>query len=332
MELLQEEGYILIAFAIIIFGLLAVDLYVFNKEAHKVSTKEALNWSIIWIGLGLLFGGYIYWNFGMEKASQYYSAFLVEKALSVDNLFVFILVFKFFKVPDKYQHKVLFYGILGAIFMRAIFIFFGVTLIEMTFIPTFQLYGIEFNINVVMTIFGLFLIYAGIKSWSQNEDEEDSKDFSKSMGTRLIHKLFRVDPKYHGSKFFVKIDGKRFATQLLVVVAVIEFTDLLFAVDSIPAIFAISNDPIILYTSNIFAILGLRALYFLLANSFEMFHYLQHGLAFILTFIGVKMILSAAYHIPSYISLALVFGILLISILASLKRYRVVRRRIKEQG
>ncbi|MCH7396867.1 TerC family protein [Belliella sp. DSM 107340] len=322
MEFVQEEGYALIAFAVIIFGLLAVDLYVFNREAHKVSTKEALNWSIVWIGLGLLFGGYIYWEFGLEKSSQYYSAFLIEKALSVDNLFVFILVFKFFKVPEKYQHKVLFYGILGAIILRGIFIFFGVTLIEMTFIPAFQIFDIELNINVIMTAFGIFLVYAGFKSWKQDEEDEESKDFSKSLGTKLIHKLFRVDPQYHGTKFFVSINGKRFATQLLVVVAVIEFTDLLFAVDSIPAIFAISNDPIILYTSNIFAILGLRALYFLLANSFEIFHYLQHGLAFILTFIGLKMLLSAAYHVPSYISLSIVFGILLISILASLKRYR----------
>jgi tellurite resistance protein TerC len=322
LEYLKDEGYALIGFAIIVLVLLAIDLLVFNKEAHKVSTKEALNWSIVWIGIGLLFGLYIYWDFGLEKASQYYSAFLIEKALSVDNLFVFILVFKFFKVPDKYQHKVLFYGILGAIIMRAIFIFFGVTLIELTFIEPFYLFGIEIHINIILTIFGIFLFYAGIKTWKQDEEVEDKKDFSKSLGTKLIHKLFRVDPKYHGEKFFVRINGKRFATQLLVVVAVIEFTDLLFAVDSIPAIFAISNDPVILYTSNIFAILGLRALYFLLANSFEMFHYLQHGLSFILIFIGFKMIISAAYHFPSYISLSVVFGILLISIIASWNRYK----------
>ncbi|SNS28662.1 tellurite resistance protein TerC [Belliella buryatensis] len=325
MEYLKDEGYALIGFAIIVLVLLAIDLFVFNKEAHKVSTKEALNWSIVWIGIGLLFGVYIYWDFGLEKASQYYSAFLIEKALSVDNLFVFILVFKFFKVPDKYQHKVLFYGILGAIIMRAIFIFFGVKLIELTFIDPFYLFGIEIHINIILTIFGIFLLYAGIKTWKQDEEVEENKDFSKSLGTKLIHQLFRVDPKYHGEKFFVKIDGKRFATQLLVVVAVIEFTDLLFAVDSIPAIFAISNDPVILYTSNIFAILGLRALYFLLANSFEMFHYLQHGLSFILIFIGFKMVLSAAYHFPSYISLSVVFGILLISIIASWNRFKSIR-------
>lgn len=322
MNYFQEEGYALLGFAIVIIALLGLDLYVFNKEAHKVSTKEALKWSILWISLGLLFGVYIYLDFGMIKASQYYSAFLIEKALSVDNLFVFILVFRFFKVPDKFQHKVLFYGILGAIVMRGIFIFFGVKLIELTYLDPFYWLGRPFRINIVMTLFGLFLLYAGIKSWNSTEEEAEDQDFSDSLGTKLIHKLFRVSPKFYEDRFFVKINGKKFATQLLVVVAVIEFTDLLFAVDSIPAIFAVSDDPIILYTSNIFAILGLRALYFLLANSFGMFHYLQHGLSLILAFIGTKMILSATYHIPSPVSLLVVFVILLASILISIKKYR----------
>jgi tellurite resistance protein TerC len=317
----QEEGHILISFALVILGLLAVDLYVFNKEAHKVSTKEALNWSIVWIGLGLIFGGYIYLDFGIEKATQYYSAFLIEKALSVDNLFVFILVFKYFKVPSKYQHKVLFYGILGAIVLRGIFIFSGIALINLTYLPEFEFLGRIFKFNIILTLFGLFLLIAGYKSW-KSEDEEEKRDFSDSIGIKVIHGFFRVDPSYHGGKFFVRINGKRFATQLLVVVAVVEFTDLLFAVDSIPAIFAISQDPIILYTSNIFAILGLRALYFLLANSFEMFHYLQHGLSFILGFIGLKMILSATFHFPSPLSLFIVFSILLLSIVFSWKRYK----------
>ncbi|WP_291786802.1 TerC family protein [Cecembia sp.] len=321
MNYFQTEGYALIAFAIIVLGLLALDLYVFNKEAHKVTTREAFNWSMVWIGFGLLFGGYIYLDFGIEKASQYYSAFLIEKALSVDNLFVFILVFRFFKVPDKYQHKVLFYGILGAIFFRAIFIVSGVALINRTYLPEFSWLGINFHINAVLTIFGVFLMYAGFKSWKSDEDEPD-RDFSNSIGIRLVKKFFRVDPNYHGGKFFVRINGKKFATQLLVVVAVIEFTDLIFAVDSIPAIFAISQDPIILYTSNIFAILGLRALYFLLANSFDMFHYLQHGLSFILGFIGFKMIISAVYHLPSPVSLGVVFGILALSIALSIHKYK----------
>lgn len=321
MEYFQEEGYVLFSFGILILGLLALDLYIFNKEPHKVSTREALNWSLLWISLGLLFGGYIYLDFGTEKAAQYYSAFLIEKALSVDNLFVFILVFKFFKVPAKYQHKVLFFGILGAIILRAIFIFSGVALINLTYLPEFEFSGRIFKFNLILTVFGIFLMYAGFKAW-KSEDEENSRDFSESLGIKVIKKFFRVDPHYHGEKFFVRIEGKKFATQLLVVVAVIEFTDLIFAVDSIPAIFAISQDPIILYTSNIFAILGLRALYFLLANSFDMFHYLQHGLSFILGFIGMKMILSATYHIPSPISLAVVFTILAFSIFLSLKKHR----------
>ncbi|UJP64130.1 TerC family protein [Mongoliitalea daihaiensis] len=321
MNYLQEEGFVLIGFGVVIIALLGLDLYVFNKEDHKVSTREALNWSIVWISIGLLFGLYVYLDLGLEKATQYYSAFLIEKALSVDNLFVFILIFRYFKVPDKYHHKVLFYGILGAIVMRAIFIFAGVKIISLTYLPTFFLGTLEVNVNVVMTLFGFFLLIAGIKSFRQ-EDDDESQDFSKSFGTRLIHKVFRVDPNYHGGKFFVKINGKRMATQLLVVVAVVEFTDLLFAVDSIPAIFAISDDPIILYTSNIFAILGLRALYFLLANSFDMFHYLKHGLSFILGFIGIKMILSSIYHLPSPISLSVVGGVLAISILFSLRKYQ----------
>ncbi|MCH7400501.1 TerC/Alx family metal homeostasis membrane protein [Belliella kenyensis] len=326
MEYIQDKSYALIGFAVIIIGLLAVDLFVFNKEAHKVSTKEALYWSMVWIGIGLLFGGYIYLDFGLEKASDYYAAFIIEKALSVDNLFVFILVFKYFKVPDKYQHKVLFYGILGAIILRAMFIFFGVALIELTFLPTFSISGYDIKINVILTIFGFFLIYAGIKTFGQSDEDDASQDFSQSLGTKLIHKIFRVDNHYHGDKFFVNINGKRFATQLLVVVAVIEFTDLLFAVDSIPAIFAISNDPVILYTSNIFAILGLRSLYFLLANSFDMFHYLHYGLSFILGFVGFKMLVSAFYHPPAYISLTIIISILAISILASLKRYKSLKK------
>jgi tellurite resistance protein TerC len=319
---LQDEGFVLIGFGCIIIALLGLDLYVFNKEDHKVSTKEAFNWSVVWISIGLLFGLYIYWDLGLEKATQYYSAFLIEKALSVDNLFVFILIFRYFKVPDKYQHKVLFYGILGAIVMRAIFIFAGVKLISLTYLPTFMIGSQEVHINVVMTLFGIFLVVAGIQSFRQ-EEEDDSQDFSNSLGTRVIHKLFRVDPTYHNGHFFVRINGKRMATQLLVVVAVVEFTDLLFAVDSIPAIFAISDDPIILYTSNIFAILGLRALYFLLANSFDMFHYLKHGLSFILGFIGIKMIMSAVYHVPSALSLGIVGTVLAVSILFSLRKYQI---------
>ncbi|UCS92935.1 TerC/Alx family metal homeostasis membrane protein [Echinicola marina] len=322
MDYFKEEGYTLVGFCLVILSMLAIDLFVFNRKARKIAAKEALLWSVVWIGLGLLFGLYLYFDLGAEKASQYYTAFLIEKALSVDNLFVFIMVFKFFKVPDQYQHKVLFYGILGAIIMRAIFIFFGITLIELSYLPTFELLGKPIKINLLLSVFGFFLIYAGWKSLLP-EDEDNQENYNNSMGTRLIHKIFPVDPHFHGDRFFIKINGKRLATQLLVVLAVIEITDLLFAVDSIPAIFAVSNDPIVLYTSNIFAILGLRALYFLLASAFDIFDYLKFGLAFILAFIGIKMIISSVYHISSVLSLGIVGSILMICLILSLKKHKL---------
>jgi len=321
LEYIREEAFTLVSFILVIITLLGVDLFVFNRKDHKVGIKEATFWSVIWIGLGLLFGAYIYYDLGAEKASQYYSAFLIEKALSVDNLFVFIMVFRFFKVPDIYQHKVLFYGILGAILMRAIFIFFGVSLIEISYLPAFEIAGKTVRINLVMTLFGLFLVYAGWKSWQPESEEEE--DYNRSIGAKLINRLFRVSPEFHNGQFSVRINGKRFVTQLLVVLAVIEFTDLLFAVDSIPAIFAVSDDPIILYTSNIFAILGLRALYFLLASAFDMFYYLKYGLAFILVFIGAKMVISSAYHIPSLLSLTIVGVTLFLCMTLSIRKFRL---------
>jgi tellurite resistance protein TerC len=221
-------------------------------------------------------------------------------------------------VPRQYQHKVLFWGILGAIVFRAIFIFAGVELIKMTYLPAMNLFGQLVEINAILTIFGFFLIYAGLKSWFSNDDEEE-KDFSKNLGARLINKFYTVSPTYDGGKFFTVKNGVKMATPLLVVVAIIEFTDLIFAIDSIPAIFAIApDDPFILYTSNIFAILGLRSLYFLLANSLHLFSRLKYGVAIILAFIGIKMIISPFYHFSSTLSLSIVFGILALSIIASI--------------
>src|SRR5690606_18532229 len=215
------------------------------------------------------------------------------------------MVFGFFNVPKYLHHKVLFWGIIGALVFRAIFIFTGVELINMTYLPEMNIFGHNVEINAVLTIFGLFLIFAGIKSWRAHEDTDENKDFSKSPGARIVHKFFKVTNNFEGDRFFIKVNGQRIATPLLVVVAVIEFTDLIFAVDSIPAIFAIApNDPFILYTSNIFAILGLRALYFLLANFMHMFSKLKYGLAVILAFIGIKMISAPFYHIGSTVSLA----------------------------
>jgi tellurite resistance protein TerC len=316
-HLINHPG-ILAAFSIVILIMLLLDLGVFNKNSHTVSNKEALTWSLVWISLAMIFSGVIYYFLGFEQFAQFQSAYWIEKALSVDNLFVFILVFGFFNVPKHLHHKVLFWGIIGALVFRAIFIFTGVELINMTYLPEMEIFGETVRINAVLTLFGVFLVIAGIKSWSTHEDKDENKDFRKSPGARLVHKFFKVTDNYVGDKFFVKIKGEKMATPLLVVVAVIEFTDLIFAVDSIPAIFAIApDDPFILYTSNIFAILGLRALYFLLANFMHMFSRLHYGLAIILTFIGVKMLIGPFYHISSPASLGVVGGILVLSVVAS---------------
>jgi tellurite resistance protein TerC len=286
---------------------------------HAVSSKEAAIWSVVWISLSMIFSGVIYYVSGFEKFTQFQSAYWIEKALSVDNLFVFILVFGFFNVPKELHHKVLFWGIIGALVFRAIFIFAGVGLINLTYLPVMTLLGHVVRINIVLLVFGLFLIYAGIKSGLSSDDDDEEKDFSKSAGARLIYKLFKVSKEFDGAKFFTVENGVKLATPLLVVVAVIEFTDVLFAVDSIPAIFAIApDDPLILYTSNIFAILGLRALYFLLANFIHMFSLLKYGLAVILSFIGVKMVIAPVYHISSPLSLSIVGGVLVLSVIASL--------------
>lgn len=300
--------------------MLLLDLGVFNKKAHEITNKEALIWSGVWISLAMAFSGYIYWDSGFERFSQFQSAYWIEKALSVDNLFVFILVFGYFNVPKVVQHKVLFWGILGALIFRAIFIFTGVKLIELTYLPEFTLGSYSLHINVLLTLFGAFLVYAGIKSAVADDDDDEEKDFSKSPGAKFVKWLFpRVSEEFHGDKFFVVIRGLKYATPLLVVAGVIEFTDLVFAVDSIPAIFAIApKDPFILYASNIFAILGLRSLYFLLANFIGLFKYLKYGLAVILSFIGIKMLIAPIYHIESSISLLIVVGVLVLSTVASL--------------
>jgi len=315
-------------FAVTVVIMLLLDLGVFNKKSHEVSSKEATIWSIVWISLSMIFSGVVYWVFNtdgsagshavaVEKFTQYQAAYWIEKALSVDNLFVFILVFGFFKVPKFLHHKVLFWGIIGALIFRAIFIFAGVELIDLTYLPEMNIFGHLVKINVVMTLFGLFLIYAGIKSWGDGDDGDD-EDYSDTAGAKLIKSFWKVSDNYDGDKFFTVQNGIKMATPLLVVVAVIEFTDVLFAVDSIPAIFAISNDPFILYTSNIFAILGLRSLYFLLANFIHMFSKLPYGLAIILAFIGVKMLIAPWYHITSPVSLGIVGGVLVISVLLSI--------------
>ncbi|SEH79305.1 TerC family protein [Epilithonimonas hominis] len=339
---------LIVGFAVVIIIMLLLDLGVFNKKSHEVSSKEALWWSIAWISLSMAFSGVVYWVYNqdsgghqlaIEKFTQYQSAYWIEKALSVDNLFVFILVFSFFNVPKYLHHKVLFWGVLGALLFRAIFIFAGVWLLKYTYLPSFDIggwhFGLDphnesltsswvnkdfFRINIILSLFGLFLIYAGIKSWKEaaGDEEEEEQDFSNSVGAKFVRKLYKVSDNFDGAKFFTIQNGVKMATPLLTVIAVIEVTDLLFAVDSIPAIFAISKDPFILYTSNIFAILGLRSLYFLLANFIHMFSKLPYGLAFVLAFIGFKMLIAPVIHIPSPVSLGIVGGILILSVVLSI--------------
>ncbi len=321
-NLINHPG-IIAAFSAVVIFMLLLDLGIFNKKSHIVSNKEAAIWSLVWISISMIFSVFIYImtneTAGLEKFAQFQSAYWIEKALSVDNLFVFILVFGFFNVPREYHHKVLFWGILGALVMRAIFIFSGVGLINVTYLPEMSIFGKLVSINIILTLFGAFLIYAGIKSWFADDDDDDEKDFSKSPRAKFIYKFFKVSKEFDKDKFFTIENGIKVATPLLVVVGVIEFTDLLFAVDSIPAIFAIApNDPFILYTSNIFAILGLRSLYFLLANFIHMFSRLKYGLAIILAFIGLKMVIAPFFHISSPLSLAVVGSVLVLSIAASI--------------
>ena len=320
-NLINHPG-IIAAFSLVVVIMLLLDLGIFNKRSHAISNKEAAIWTLVWISISMIFSVFIYIltneAVGIEKFAQFQSAYWIEKALSVDNLFVFILVFGFFNVPNEYHHKVLFWGILGALVKRAIFIFSGVGLINLTYLPEMIIFGKLVSINVILTLFGAFLIFAGIKSWFA-EDDDGEQDFSKSPGAKFIYKLFKTSKEFDKDKFFTVENGVKMATPLFVVVGVIEFTDLLFAVDSIPAIFAIApDDPFILYTSNIFAILGLRSMYFLLANFIHMFSRLKYGLAIILTFIGFKMVVAPFFHISSPLSLAVVGGVLVLSIVASI--------------
>lgn len=327
MDHLFNHPGILAGFGVIIFVMLLLDLGVFNKKSHEVSNKEALIWSVTWISLSMAFSGIIYYLLDhpqgtTDNFSRFQAAYWIEKALSVDNLFVFILVFKFFQIPKRNQHKVLFWGVIGALVFRAIFIFAGVELIQHTYVNApflgLDAHGDPRQINVVLTVFGFFLILAGIKSWGSHEEEEE-KDLSKNFAVKIVHRFFKVSDQFDGDKFFTVQNGIRMATPLFVAIAVIELTDLVFAVDSIPAIFAIApDDPFILYTSNIFAILGLRSLYFLLANSMDLFSKLNYGLAVILTFIGVKMLIMPFYHFESSISLGIIGGVLVIAVIASL--------------
>ncbi|HAY32840.1 MAG TPA: TerC family protein [Ignavibacteria bacterium] len=290
-----------VGFNVFILLMLALDLGVFQKKVHAVSVKEALIWSAVWILLAMIFNVFIYFDMGEVKAVEFFTGYLIERSLSVDNIFVFVLLFSYFKVPAKYQHKVLFWGVLGALVLRAALIMLGVVLIH--------------KFAWVIYIFGAFLVFTGFKMAMQSDDDIDPE---KNIVIRLYRKFFPVTKDYHNGNFFITENGKKIATPLFVVLLATEFTDLVFAFDSIPAIFAITDDAFIIYTSNIFAILGLRAMYFALAGIIDKFHYLKIGLSMILIFIGFKMLIVDLYKIPIGYSLGVIALILILSVVFSL--------------
>jgi tellurite resistance protein TerC len=300
--LIWHEILIWGGFNLFVVAMLVLDLGVFNRKAHEIHVKEALLFSAFWIALALLFNLGVYFFAGSQKALEFLTGYVVEKSLSVDNIFVFILIFSFFKVPAIYQHKVLFWGILGAIILRAVFIFTGVALIE--------------KFHWIIYIFGAFLIYTGFKI--AFEEEKEVKPENNPL-VKLFRRFVPTVDQYENGKFMIKKDGKIFTTPLFLTLLVVETTDVVFAVDSIPAILAISRDPFIVYTSNIFAILGLRALYFALAGIMKFFHYLNYGLAVILIFVGIKMITADFFHIPIGVALGFIAVVLALSIAASIK-------------
>jgi tellurite resistance protein TerC len=302
---LSDTTLVWIGFNLFVLAMLALDLGVFHRQAHDVSVKEASIWSVAWIALALAFNvGLFFWR-GGEVALQFFTGYLIEKSLSVDNIFVFVLIFTYFAVPPIYQHRVLFYGILGALVMRAAMIAAGAALIK------------EFH--WIIYLFGAFLIVTGIRmALHRNEAFHPEQN----PVVRLVRRVIPVTPDYHGQRFFVQQAGVLMATPLFLALVLIEFTDLVFAVDSIPAIFAVTTDPFIVYTSNVFAILGLRSLYFVLRGAVDRFHYLKLSLAAVLTFVGVKMVLTDLYKIPVGLSLAVIATLLALGIVASLLRDR----------
>ena len=295
-----ERLLLWVAFNVFVLGMLAVDLGVFHRKAHAVSIREASIWSGVWIFFALVFNTIIYFIWGEEKALEFFTGYVIEKSLSVDNLFVFLMIFRYFSMPEIYQHRILFWGILGALIMRAIFIAAGSTLLE--------------HFHWMIYVFGGFLVVTGVKMLLQGDEKLEPE---KNPVVRLFRRLMPITEEYHDQRFFIRRQGKCWATPLLLALIVVETTDVIFAVDSIPAIFAITTDPFIVYTSNVFAILGLRALYFLLAGVMKVFRYLKVGLAFVLCFVGAKMMIVDFYKIPIGVSLGVIGGILLFSVLAS---------------
>ncbi len=290
-----------IGFNVFVLLMLVLDLGVFHRKSKEITVKDALIWTGVWVTMAFLFNIFVYYQLGEEKAFEFFTGYLIEKSLSVDNIFVMILIFSYFNVPAAYQHKVLFWGILGALVMRVGFILAGVELIH--------------KFHWLIYIFGGFLVFTGIRILTQGDLKLEPE---KNPVVKFVRKIFRVTPAFEGDKFFIKRDNLLWATPLFLVVVMIEVTDLVFAVDSIPAILAISEDAFIVYTSNVFAILGLRSLYFALAGIEKYFVYLKYGLSAILIFVGTKMCIADIYKVPIEISLAFIILTLAVAVLASM--------------
>jgi len=299
---MEAQNLLTLIFGVVVTGFLIADLGFFNRTSHKTSFRSALLQSIFWVAISLIFGLLIYVYMGKILAIEFLSAYVTEKMLSVDNLFVIMLIFSYFKLEEKYHHRALFWGILGAIVFRGIFIVAGSYIIS--------------QFHFVLYIFGAILVYTGVKLLS--EKKEEHIDFKNSKVVKLLHKVLPFTDSHHGGKFFLRENGKLFATSLFMIVVLVEATDIVFAVDSIPAVFAISQNPFIVFTSNIFAILGLRALFFLLENILHRFHHLQKGLAVILIFVGLKMLVGIfGVHISSFASFSVIMFALILSIVLS---------------
>lgn len=302
MDAIASSTWLWIGFSVFILLMLSLDLGLFNRKAHTIKYREAAAWSIAWVALASVFACLVFYYQGTQRGLEFVTGYLIELSLSVDNLFVFLLIFSYFKVPSRFQHRVLFWGVMGALIMRLTMIFVGATLLN--------------RFHWIIYIFGAFLVYTGIKMFRQ-EDVDIQPENNPLV--RFVTRFIPISKEYDEQKFFTRINGKLTGTLLLLVLVIVEVTDLVFAVDSIPAIFAITRNTFIVYTSNVFAILGLRSMYFLLAGVVEKFHYLKMGLAIVLTFIGCKMLVVAVgVHVPIWISLIFVAVVLFGSVVASL--------------
>jgi tellurite resistance protein TerC len=299
---MDTSPWFYVGFTAFVLAMLALDLGVFHRKAHVVRPKEAAMWVAIWASLAFVFGCILYIWHGAEPALLFATGYLIEQSLSVDNLFVIVMIFSYFSVPEKFQHRVLFWGILGALVMRGMFIAVGSILIS--------------RFTWIMYIFGAFLIFTGIRMAFEHDEEFDAE---KNIVMRTARRFLRVTNRYDDQKFFTVENGVKVATPLLLVLIFVEFVDVVFAVDSIPAIFAVTTNPFLVYTSNVFAILGLRSMYFLLSGIVHKFVYLKYGLSVILTFVGIKMVIVDFYHVPILVSLAVIITVLAASIALSLK-------------